>query len=358
MKHVRIAFTDFPGAFNPTRIANLLSQRFDVSVGGENPDYVIFSVFGNEYLNYPNALRIFFTGENVHPDFNLCDYAFGYDWLSFEDRYYRCPNYQLYDQFKDLCRRRKSDLLRTPQALSNRKFCNFIYSNGEAHPFRDEFFHLLCQYRKVDSAGAHLNNTGSTPGTAYKGDWPGEKVKFQGGYKFSIAFENSSTVGYTTEKIVHALAADTIPIYWGNPAVAREFNPRRFINCHEFSSPPEVINRIREVDRNDELYRHILAEPFFPSDEVPPYLRDESVLAQFDHIFSQNKADAFRRNRFVWGKRCEERRISEVRALAASSAQRAQAKAVETADRSRRAGRRRKAAAAVLCPKDQSQQRG
>ncbi len=318
MKQVRIAFTDFPGPFNPTRITNLLKQRFDVAVERKKPDYVVFSVFGNEYLSYPDAVRIFFTGENVHPDFNLCDYAFGYDWLTFEDRYYRCPNYQLYDQFKDLCRRRTS--LPPREDAAKRRFCNFIYSNAQAHPFRDEFFHLLCQYRKVDSAGAHLNNTGSTPGPVFEGDWPGEKVKFQRSYKFSIAFENSSTIGYTTEKIVHALAADTIPIYWGNSAIAREFNPRRFINCHEFSSLRDAIQRIREVDECDDLYRQILAEPFFPSDEVPEYLKDARILGQFEHIFSQNKADAFRRNKFVWGKRYEERRIGEVKALAALEA--------------------------------------
>jgi hypothetical protein len=317
MKRLRIAFTDFPGDFNPTRITRLLSQRFEVAVVGENPDYVLFSVFGNEYLKYPDAVRIFFTGENVHPDFNLCDYAFGYDWLSFEDRYCRCPNYQLYDQFDDLCRRKKSDPPPAREVLAKRKFCNFIYSNGKAHPFRDQFFHLLCRYQNVDSAGAHLNNIGPTLGKAYQGDWSGEKVKFQREYKFSIAFENSSTLGYTTEKIVHALAADTIPIYWGNPAVAREFNSRRFINCHEFVSPAEVIDRIQEVDQADKVYRQILAEPFFPGGEVPQHLREENVLAQFDHIFSQSKAEALRRNRYVWGRRYEERRISEVQAMAA-----------------------------------------
>ena len=40
----------------------------------ENPDYVFYSVFSNEYLLYPNAVRVFFTGENIAPDFQMCDY--------------------------------------------------------------------------------------------------------------------------------------------------------------------------------------------------------------------------------------------------------------------------------------------
>lgn len=317
MSRLKLAFTDFPGHFNVLRIQNLLQTRFDIEIDEDNPDYVIFSVFGHKYLRYSEAIRIFFTGENVHPDFNLCDYAFGYDWLDFGDRFYRCPNYALYDQFKDICKRGRTIITQEYLRKHKQNFCNFIYSNSDAHPFRDRFFHALSGYRRVDAAGSHLNNIGSTPGAAYQGDWAAAKVEFQKSYKFSIAFENSSTPGYTTEKIVHTLAADTIPIYWGNPEVGREFNSRRFINCHEYGSMEEIIQRVIQVDQDDRLFEQIVNEPFFPGGGIPDYLKDASILAQFNHIFSQKKMDAFRRNRYVWGKKYEERRINEVRALMA-----------------------------------------
>ncbi len=300
---IRLAFSGFPGAFNPTQIRRLLEQRFDVTVDPQQPDYVIFSVFSADFLRYESAIRIFFTGENVRPDFNLCDYAFGYDWLDFGDRYHRCPNYQLYDQFRDLCTRRRSDPARVPV---ERRFCNFIYTNASGHPFRDEFFHRLSAYRRVDSAGAHLRNTADEIGAAYAGDWSAPKVRYQTGFKFSFAFENSSTPGYTTEKIVHALAADTIPIYWGNPDVGREFNPRRFVNCHDFASPAEIVARIAAIDQDDAVYRQMLAEPFFPRDCVPESLQDDAILDQFERIFSQPKEKARRRNAHAWGRRYEE----------------------------------------------------
>lgn len=53
-------------------------------------------------------------------------------------------------------------------------------------------------------------------------------------YKFSIAFENAWYPGYTSEKIVTSMLAGTIPIYWGNPDISREFNSASFINCHDF----------------------------------------------------------------------------------------------------------------------------
>jgi hypothetical protein len=310
---LRLCFADFPGEFNPTRILRLLRRRFAVEIDTVRPDWVLFSVFGHNYLQYADAVRIFFTGENVHPDFNLCDYAFGFDWLEFGDRYYRCPNYQLYEHYHEIRLRRRSRLTREDLAGKS-GFCNFIYTNGSVHPFRDEFFRALSAYRRVDSAGAHLNNVGFTPGVAYTGDWPGDKVAFQKRYKFTIAFENSSTPGYTTEKIVHALAADTIPIYFGNPLVGREFNSQRFINCHDFPDPEAVIARIAEIDQNDEQYLAMVNGPFFRGDEPLLSLSEEAVLDHFALIFGQTKTAAYRRNFHVWGPIYEQRRIREVNA--------------------------------------------
>ena len=46
-------------------------------------------------INYPNAVKIYFTGENDVPDFNLADYALGFHYIDFGDRYLRFPLYLL-----------------------------------------------------------------------------------------------------------------------------------------------------------------------------------------------------------------------------------------------------------------------
>ncbi|MFR8313282.1 MAG: hypothetical protein ACLVBP_13570 [Ruminococcus sp.] len=52
---------------------------------------------------YPNAVRVFFTGENIAPDFQMCDYAIGFERLLFGDRYIRFPFYYgMYEYAKDL----------------------------------------------------------------------------------------------------------------------------------------------------------------------------------------------------------------------------------------------------------------
>lgn len=118
MDSIKIAFCDFPGPFNPEKNIKLLKQRFDIVIDQKDPDYLIYSVAGSKFYNFgKNVVRIFFTGENIIPDFNLCDYAFGYAWLEFGDRYYRWPNYQFYDQYHELLERRVS--LGSTQSLSN-----------------------------------------------------------------------------------------------------------------------------------------------------------------------------------------------------------------------------------------------
>src|SRR3989475_11313963 len=84
-------------------------------------------------------------------------------------------------------------------------FCSFIASNTR-HPRttrkRNDFFHRLSRYKKVDAGGRAFNNIGyRVPG----GPWG--KIEFLKRYKFNIAFENASLPGYTTEKIVEPMAA-------------------------------------------------------------------------------------------------------------------------------------------------------
>ena len=60
-----------------------------------------------------------------------------------------------------------------------------------------------------------------------------DKYAFESEYKFSIAFENASYSGYTSEKILEAFAAGTVPIYWGDPDIAKVYNSKAFINLNE-----------------------------------------------------------------------------------------------------------------------------
>ena len=279
--HLRFANTSLMRT--QQRLLDILQERFNVQVVDENPDYVIGSAFTPfKMMEYPHAVKILFTGENIVPDFNLYDYAIGFDHLTFGDRYLRLPLYCFYPDYDVLCKGEEFQI--DYSLLAERKFCSFVVSNGKgAHPIRDEFFKELCKYKIVDSAGKHLNNMGG----AYLED----KRSFISDYKFNIAFENSRVDGYTTEKIMEPMAVNSIPIYWGNPSIAKDFNTKSFINLNDFGSMKECIDYIIELDNNDDLYIEKLKQSWF--DEKRNYCDyKERIWDFFEVIFSKPQSEA------------------------------------------------------------------
>ena len=93
MKKIKIKFSGMTGSFdqNNNFITNILKKHYEIEFSDE-PDYLIYSVNSMDYLKY-NCVRIYYTPENLTPDFNICDYAIGFDYLDFGDRYIRYPIY-------------------------------------------------------------------------------------------------------------------------------------------------------------------------------------------------------------------------------------------------------------------------
>ncbi len=267
MDTLKVKFTDFLGDYRGSVIYQVLSEKYFLEES-DHPDFLFYSNYGYQFKEYSdiNCVKVFYTNENIVPDFNECDYAIGFDDLIFGDRYLRLPfSYlQLKEEWKQP---RQFD--RT-QALQ-RKFCNFIYSNnfsGVGAKLREEFAKQLMEYKQVDCPGKVLNNMKDAI-TPRFGDWQAGKLEFMKNYKFSIAFENSRTDGYVTEKLVHPFAAGSIPIYWGNPKVAEDFNSKAFINCNEYENLDEVIAKIKELDNNDDLYMEMLSQPPLVNKHLP-----------------------------------------------------------------------------------------
>ncbi len=291
MKEIQINFVDFWSGFVPEEcfIYRLLSQRYQVVIS-ERPDYLFYSCGGYRHLDYPDAVRIFYTGENVVPDFNVCDYAIGFHHLRFEDRYVRFPLYLVYRITPEELERLEKPKVVSPE-LANRKFCNFVYSNGkQADPMRESFFRLLSEYKRVDSGGRYLNNIGG-PVT--------DKLEFLSQYKFTIAFENCALSGYTTEKILDPMRALSMPIYYGDPNVDRDFNPGAIIRIKDRTSLERAVEEIVRLDRDDEAYLEKLRRPWFAQTGITKSY--ESKLENFlSHIIEQPFEKAFRTTDYAW----------------------------------------------------------
>src|SRR6202012_1699151 len=106
-------------------------------------------------------------------------------------------------------------------------------------------------------------------------------------YKFNIAYENRSLPGYTTEKIFEPMISRCLPIYWGNPLINEEFNPRSFLNRAVFPSNEALIEKTIARDRDDRQYLEYLRQPYFYNDEPNQYASRERVLDFFEMIFKR-----------------------------------------------------------------------
>lgn len=251
----------------------LLSSRFNVQLC-EKPDYLIYSsnIFGQEFTKH-DCIRIFYTGENDRPNLDECDFAFSFDYID-NPRHYRLPLYKFYVDLNELTKARDIDCILQQKT----DFCAFLVSNPSAIE-RINFFHALSRYRKVDSGGKILNNIGGRVN---------DRSAFLMSRKFSIAFENSSYPGYSTEKLILPWLHGCIPIYWGNPLIGKEFNTKAFVNCHDFESIDAVIRHIQEIDQDPKLYNEYLSQPLLIDNRVPNYLKNEAILDRFETIFNSS----------------------------------------------------------------------
>lgn len=281
MKTIKINFTDFWPNYDKTNnyFYNLLNSNYDLVID-ENPEVLFYSCFGTEYLKY-KCIRIFYSGENVRPDFTACDFAFTFDFLKHK-RHFRLPLYSLYIDHHNMLpvlqnKKTKEEVQKAWKEKT--KFCCMVVSNPHCTE-RIEFFKHLSKYKQVDSGGSVLNNVGGRVAN---------KAKFIRDYKFVISFENSNQDGYTTEKIMEPILEDCIPIYWGNKMIGKDFNSQRFIDYNQFSSEEDLINRILEIDQNDDLAIEMIMQPTFSKTKITHEEEHFQVLEILKKIIEGNK---------------------------------------------------------------------
>ncbi len=254
MRKIKIWFCDFWPNFDIDNnfIMELLKKNYVVELDKYNPEYIIYSNFGYDFLHY-DGIKIFYSGENVFPNFNICDYSITCHDIEMKDRHFCLPIYLV----------KRGEFIKTPQRKKlirsdfekRNRFCNFIYDNKKGNPFRRDFFEELSKYKKVDSAGKFLNNTGYVTKN---------KMELQKQYRFTIAFENEKYPDYCTEKIMDAFISRTIPIYWGDCNIDKIINPKAFINCNEeTNNVKETIRKIDEIENNVDLWLEMVNEPIF-----------------------------------------------------------------------------------------------
>lgn len=284
-KKLNIKFVGFSSAF-PVKerpFYRRLSQRYEFCDRDE-PDYIIDNNSMFAGFQYADCVKILFQVENCVADFNAYDYVVGFDYMSFGDRYLRNPYFARSRSFGvfDIGSEHSSE------ELLSRKFCSFVVSNASmCDPIRRKFFERLSKYKKVDSGGRYMNNIGGPVK---------DKIGFCRGYKFNIAFENSASPGYTTEKIMEAYVAQSVPIYFGNPMVETDFRLESMVRVKDESDIERAVEEVIRLDKDDAAYLAKCHERCFAVSDPTIY---EKQLEEFlVHIFEQPLDQARRRNRY------------------------------------------------------------
>eukprot|EP00466_Bigelowiella_natans_P003361 jgi/Bigna1/80607/fgenesh1_pg.72_\ len=178
---------------------------------------------------------------------------------------------------------------RTQQSSPSNKYVEDMDNKAG---IRVAFFDMISSsYKKPDALGGcrRTNVRRIARNTAGgKESYMDEAVQIFGRYKFVIAMENHHVAGYITEKLINAVLANSVPIYFGAPDIYDYVNPKRFIRCDldegrlkEFGNKrftnenqretwarenlkglKDCVEKVRAVDEDDELYKAMISEPF------------------------------------------------------------------------------------------------
>lgn len=295
MRPVKVKFVGYWDNFHPDGqlIYEIMKKYYDVKIV-EDADYVICSSCGDtlyKFCLYPQV-RIFTSGENFTPDFNLVDYAITKYPIQFGDRHFRHVGVLSYHNGH--CQALENRMPYTRDFLEQKKyFCNFIAGHESEYGIRGNFFKKLSEYKRVESVGSYLNNMPDGKCVSWEDS---SKTDFQRQCKFTLCFESTSNTGFCTEKITDAFYAGTIPVYYGDPDIETIINPKAFINVANFPDWESAIQKIIELDQNDDAYMEMLNQPVYQDPQFSTKtLREAEKFVR--HIFDQPLEQAYRRSR-------------------------------------------------------------
>ena len=79
-------------------------------------------------------------------------------------------------------------------------------------------------------------------------------------YRYCLVMENRQLEHYMTEKLLNAVLAGCIPIYYGLPNIHDIFNPKSFIH-YDINNPQPALDLIHRLEQNETMYEEMLSVP-------------------------------------------------------------------------------------------------
>ena len=269
---MNISFSDFWGDVDPNNnfFSDLLKSMYPdcqvVPFSNDHTDVLIYSCFGTQHhsADKSRVKKIFYTGENKRPNYNECHYSLTFDFDDYGGRNIRLPLWMLQIDWFGKENYGNPRFVIPPSELRQSRFskrpktqfCCIVFNNPI--PNRVEILRKLSKYKDIHCYGAPFGN-----------HFNGEDIKYDilSNYKFNICFENGIHPGYYTEKPIHAKVAGCLPLYWADENCKQDFNTGSFLNLNDFSSMDEYVERIIQLDNNEDEYNSIASQYLFEGKE-------------------------------------------------------------------------------------------
>ena len=123
---MKVAFLNFWEDFDPHNnffIHLLRKYRDNVEVvEPDKADTIIYTCFGQEHLKYNHCKKVFYTGENLRPNYNECDVSLTFDFEDYDSKNVRLPLWMLYIDWFNVGSYNNPNGLVPIEKINNNKF--------------------------------------------------------------------------------------------------------------------------------------------------------------------------------------------------------------------------------------------
>ncbi len=285
---LKISFTDFWDGFdnNNNLIINILKDIFNpqiVITSPRNADVCFVTICGKNHKKILKKYRekcILFLGENIRPNNYNVPFSLSSDFNTYDGKNARLPLWYLeIDWYKTNLGVIKIDEIEKKlisygkfksDDFSKRKDCITIFNNPEGT--RMFMLNKLNKIMSVESYGKLFNNPlgPKMNHNLFNKIFPiycdyQSKISKINNFKFNFCPENSLYPGYYTEKCFHAKVSGSIPIYFADSHVNKDFRKESFINIYDYIDFNDLTNYLIEIKNDYDFLSKLANEPLLKS---------------------------------------------------------------------------------------------
>ena len=243
---------------------SIFNEKIEIVHYGNNPDILFCSCFGQVKTIIPikAKIKVLFIGENIDRECysqyknkelisKHFDLILSFDYNDIKNNKLRLP---LWLTFYNYFTMDKEDNFLTnlqkkrEENKNKKKFFGSLVCRHDRNNTRVPILNELTKYGQVTCGGKYMNS-GLNIGESWK-----DKLNFIKQSEFNICPENSAKIGYCTEKIIHALEAGCIPLYWGVDLPEREVLNKDSYIFINVNNPSLIKEQIKEAVENKDKY--------------------------------------------------------------------------------------------------------